>query len=100
MESESSSISTLGENDFATGIGAGFGRSLTTAVFVRGAGNNLESLTDNYSLRVTETGVDFYKEYEVNGIKFKLLTFKPATAAYPDGYYENAAGTIKLVPIS
>ncbi|QDW26661.1 DUF4302 domain-containing protein [Pedobacter sp. KBS0701] len=65
-----------------------------------GAGNNLESLTDNYSLRVTETGVDFYKEYEVNGIKFKLLTFKPATAAYPDGYYENAAGTIKLVPIS
>lgn len=65
-----------------------------------GDGFNLVSATDSYSLRVTETGLDSYKEYEVNGIKFKELTFKPATTGYPKGYYENAAGTLKLVPVS
>jgi len=65
-----------------------------------GDGYNLISDTENYSLRVTETGVDFYKEYVLDGIKFKELTFKPARAGYPDGTYENAAGTIKLIPIN
>lgn len=65
-----------------------------------GDGFNLVSATDSYSLRATETGVDFYKKYEVKGIKFKELTFKPAATGYPNGYYENAAGTLKLVPVS
>lgn len=64
-----------------------------------GDGYNLVSINENYSLRVTETGVDFYKEYELDGIKFKELTFKAAVAGYPNGYYTNTAGTIKLVPI-
>ena len=64
-----------------------------------GWGNNLQSLADNYSIRVTLTGVEFYKEYTVNGIKFKELIYRPPTAGYPNGFYENAAGTIKLVRI-
>ena len=62
-----------------------------------GDGYNFTSSTENYSLRVTETGVEFYKEYELSGVKFKELTYKPAAAGYPNGYYTNAAGTIKLV---
>lgn len=54
--------------------------------------------TKDYPLRLTETGVDFYQTYEVDGIKFKELTFKPAATGYPIGYYENATGTLKLVP--
>lgn len=61
--------------------------------------NSLESLTETYSVRATETGVDFYEESEIDGIKFKALTFTPASAGYPNGYYTNAAGTVKLVPI-
>ncbi len=59
----------------------------------------LESLTDVYSFRVTPTGLDFYETVTVNGITFKELTLKAATATYPNGYYENAAGTLKLVPV-
>lgn len=58
----------------------------------------LESLTDVYSFRVTPTGLDFYETVTVNGITFKELTLKEAAAGYPNGYYENAAGTLKLVP--
>ncbi len=59
----------------------------------------LESLTDVYSFRVTLTGLDFYEPVTVNGITFKELTFKPAATGYPNGYYTNTAGTIKLVPM-
>jgi hypothetical protein len=65
-----------------------------------GDGYNLVSSDENYSLRVTETGIEFYKEFELNKIKFKELTYKPAAAGYPNGYYANAAGTIKLVPVN
>lgn len=61
--------------------------------------NSLTSVTTTYSPRATETGLDFYQESEIDGIKFKELTFKAAVAGYPNGYYENAAATIKLVPI-
>ncbi|PWS30928.1 DUF4302 domain-containing protein [Pedobacter paludis] len=59
----------------------------------------LHSLTDTYSFRVTPTGLDFYQTVTVNGITFKELTLMPATATYPNGYYANVAGTLKLVPI-
>lgn len=62
--------------------------------------NLLYTPTDDYSVRVTETGVDFYKTYEVDGIKFKELTFKPASAGYPNGFYENSTATLKLVPVN
>ncbi|RBQ10396.1 DUF4302 domain-containing protein [Pedobacter miscanthi] len=61
--------------------------------------NSLLSMTTTYSVRATETGVSFYAESEIDGIKFKDLTYKPATTAYPNGYYDNAAGTVKLVPV-
>jgi len=59
----------------------------------------LESLTDVYSFRVTPTGIEFLEPVTVNGITIKELTRKPAAAGYPNGYYDNAAGTLKLVPI-
>lgn len=60
--------------------------------------NIVYTATKDYPFRLTETGVDFYETYEVDGIKFKELIFKPSAAGYPNGYYENAAGTLKLVP--
>lgn len=59
----------------------------------------LESLTDVYSFRVTPTGIEFLEPVTVNGITVKELTRKPAAVGYPNGYYDNSAGTLKLVPI-
>nr|WP_315423901.1 DUF4302 domain-containing protein [uncultured Pedobacter sp.] len=59
----------------------------------------LTSLTDVYSFRVTPTGLEFLEPVTVNGATFKELTLKPAATGYPNGYYANADGTVKLVPV-
>lgn len=51
-----------------------------------------------FSYRFTPTGLDFYKEYEIKGVKFKELKYVEPTGTYAKGYFTNEAGTIKLVP--
>lgn len=56
--------------------------------------------TKPYSYRYTPTGLDFYTEYDVNGVKFRELKYVEPTGTYTKGYFTNDAGTIKLVPQS
>ncbi|MDR0266259.1 MAG: DUF4302 domain-containing protein [Sphingobacterium sp.] len=56
--------------------------------------------TKPYSYRYTPTGLEFYTEYDVNGVKFRELKYVEPTGAYTKGYFTNDAGTIKLVPQS
>lgn len=51
-----------------------------------------------YSYRYTPTGLSFYKEYELMGVKFKELKYIEPTGPYVKGYFTNDTGTIKLVP--
>ncbi|MEN5087770.1 DUF4302 domain-containing protein [Sphingobacterium faecium] len=53
-----------------------------------------------YAYRYTPTGLDFYTEYDVNGVKFRELKYVEPTGTYTKGYFTNDAGTIKLVPQS
>lgn len=70
--------------------------SKTTAV-TWGVFNGLLAGSNNYSFRPTDTGIDGFKEYTVDGITFKQLTYKAATSTYPNGYYANADESLKLV---
>lgn len=56
--------------------------------------------TKPYSYRYTPTGLDFYTEYDVKGVKFRELKYVEPTGPYAKGYFTNDAGTIKLVPQS
>ncbi|WP_313269118.1 DUF4302 domain-containing protein [Sphingobacterium sp.] len=56
--------------------------------------------TKPYAYRYTPTGLEFYTEYDVNGVKFRELKYVEPTGAYTKGYFTNDAGTIKLVPQS
>lgn len=51
-----------------------------------------------FSYRFIPAGLDFYKEYEISGVKFKELKYVEPTGTYTKGYFTNEAGTIKLVP--
>lgn len=62
-----------------------------------GVYNGLLAGSSNYSFRPTDTGIAGFKEYNVDGITFKELTFKAANATYPNGYYANADESLKLV---
>lgn len=62
-----------------------------------GTYNGLMAGSINYSFRPTDTGVDGFQQYTVDGITFKQLTFKAATATYTKGYYANAHESLKLV---
>jgi len=53
-----------------------------------------------YAYRYTPTGLEFYTEYDVNGVKFRELKYVEPTGSYAKGYFTNDAGTIKLVPQS
>lgn len=53
-----------------------------------------------YAYRYTPTGLEFYTEYDVNGVKFRELKYVEPTGVYTKGYFTNDAGTIKLVPQS
>ncbi|EEI92681.1 hypothetical protein HMPREF0765_1773 [Sphingobacterium spiritivorum ATCC 33300] len=53
-----------------------------------------------YSYRYTPTGLEFYQEYELKGVRFKELKYVEPTGTYSKGYFTNDAGTIKLVPQS
>lgn len=65
----------------------------TTKRALRANGSN-----DIYSYRYTPTGLSFYKEYELKGVKFKALKYVDPVGTYTKGYFTNDAGTIKLVP--
>lgn len=49
--------------------------------------------------RVTPGGLEFYKEYELEGITFQQLSYVSPTAGYPLGYYTNDNKTIKIVAV-
>ena len=51
-----------------------------------------------YGFRFIPTGLDFYKEYEIKGVKFKVLKYVDPTGTYNKGYFTNDAETIKFVP--
>ncbi|MCH5600438.1 hypothetical protein [Niabella ginsengisoli] len=55
--------------------------------------------SDIMSFRVVPGGLDFYKEYELAGVKFKALSLVAPATSYPFGYYEDAAKTFKIVPV-
>ena len=52
----------------------------------------------NLGYRYVPGGLEFYKEYEIEGVKFKELKYVEPTGTYTKGYFTNDAGTIKLVP--
>ncbi|WP_025144068.1 DUF4302 domain-containing protein [Pedobacter jeongneungensis] len=54
------------------------------------------SLTVSYI--ATDTGIEFYKEYTIEGVKVNKLTFFAATTQYPLGYYANSNNTFKMIP--
>ncbi|WP_312187205.1 DUF4302 domain-containing protein [Sphingobacterium sp.] len=56
--------------------------------------------TKPFAYRYTPTGLDFYSEYDINGVKFRELKYVESTGTYTKGYFTNDAGTIKLVPQS
>lgn len=51
------------------------------------------------SFRVTPGGLEFYKEYELEGVTFQQLSYVAPTAGYPLGYYTNGNKTIKIVVV-
>lgn len=51
-----------------------------------------------HAYRYVPEGLEFYKEYEVGGVKFKELKYVDPVGTYTKGYFTNDAGTIKLVP--
>lgn len=61
--------------------------------------NAADANSELMSFRIVPAGLDFYKEYELAGAKFKSLSYVPAGAGYPYGYYTNAAKTFKIVPV-
>ncbi|QQT27124.1 MULTISPECIES: DUF4302 domain-containing protein [Sphingobacterium] len=65
----------------------------TTKRALRISGN-----TTNFAYRYTPTGLEFYKDYTIEGVRFKQLTYVAPTGSYTRGYFENAEKTLKLVP--
>ncbi|ERJ61164.1 DUF4302 domain-containing protein [Sphingobacterium paucimobilis] len=51
-----------------------------------------------FAYRYTPTGLDFYTEYDIKGVKFKELKYVEPGGSYTKGYFTNEAGTVKLVP--
>lgn len=52
-----------------------------------------------YSYVYTETGLEFYKEFSIKGVKVKKMTYVNPTAGYPNGYFENPEKTVKYIPV-
>lgn len=47
---------------------------------------------------VSDTGIEFYKEYTVEGVKINKLTYVAASTQYPQGYYTNGNNSLKMIP--
>lgn len=47
---------------------------------------------------VNDTGIEFYKEYTIEGVKVNKLTYVAANTQYPQGYYTNGNNTFKMIP--
>jgi len=47
---------------------------------------------------VTDTGIDFYKDYTVEGVKINKLMYVAPNAQYTQGYYTNSNNTFKMIP--
>lgn len=43
--------------------------------------------------------LEFYKEYEVEGVEFDKMTFTQPTEGYPLGYFSEESGKVKIIPI-
>jgi hypothetical protein len=60
---------------------------------------NVTAKSMTISFIVTDTGIEFYKEYEIDGIKLNKLKYNAPDATYLKGYYSNTSNTMKLVPL-
>jgi len=79
-------------------IPASFANALTKRALRASITTGTTTSTTTFSYRFTPNGLSFYKEYEINGVKFKTLKYVEPTGNYNKGYFTNDAGTIKLVP--
>jgi len=52
------------------------------------------------SFIVTDTGIEFYKEYTIDGVNFVKLKYNAPDATYTKGYYSNSNNSFKLVPLT
>ena len=55
-------------------------------------------LSTIFAYRYTPKGLEFYKDYEIKGVKFQFLTYEAPSGDYPKGFFTNAEKTLKLVP--
>lgn len=60
---------------------------------------NVTAKSMTISFIVTDTGIEFYKEYEIDGLKFSKLKYNAPDATYAKGYYSNTNNTMKLIPL-
>ncbi|WDF69290.1 DUF4302 domain-containing protein [Sphingobacterium oryzagri] len=50
------------------------------------------------TFRVTPTGLEFYEDAELSGVRFVSLAYVQPTATYPKGYFSDANNLIKVIP--
>ena len=55
---------------------------------------------ERMSFRVTETGLDFFENQELDGISFKTLIYRLPTAEFPLGYYANEGNQIRFAGVA
>ncbi|NGM64602.1 DUF4302 domain-containing protein [Sphingobacterium sp. SGR-19] len=60
--------------------------------------NPKDNSGNEMSFRVIPSGLEFYAEQEMEGVRFKTLKFVEPTTAYPYGYYTDDNTTFKIVP--
>lgn len=82
-----------GEKSLVLGKAGPFWSPVSLCTFRPADNANSELL----SFRVTPDGMEFYKEYELAGVKFQQLSYVPPAAGYPLGYYTNDSKAIRIV---
>lgn len=60
---------------------------------------NVTAKSMTISFIVTDTGIEFYKEYQIDGIKFSKLKYNAPNATYAKGYYSNTNDSFKVIPL-
>ena len=60
---------------------------------------NVTAKNMTISFIVTDTGIEFYKEYQIDGVKFSKLKYNAPNATYAKGYYSNTNDSFKVIPL-
>ncbi|WP_316804623.1 DUF4302 domain-containing protein [Pedobacter nototheniae] len=60
---------------------------------------NVTGKSISISFIVTDTGLEFYKEYQIDGVKFSKLKYNAPNTTYAKGYYSNSSGSFKVIPL-